>query len=652
MWLKYLAKKCLEMLAEIAELKDDYTESYEQLGKCLNLGNREDSAIRAKIAEPLRLSASVLEDEQLNLKEYVDRMKGEFEIYSIFGESIAAVSSFFILGILREKSLEEKAQKTVEVQQVQYVDKSIDVPGRQIQEKLVEMIHLILQERISERIGDKLALRIQETLLEVIRFIRREQNSERFVETFMNAPIPQNQDRPVEGDTFSEYTDAVRTEKTSQNQSLKENTLHSSSEQCTRSSAVTWVRQTSKSETHVGSCSVSNVERSLTGKCPVSMYQDEDETNEAKVEATKGLEDSRATARNAATEGQLGFKFEAGDKEKTDEAVQHACDWLDKNKLAENDEFEAQHKELDRADRVINVPVATQHQVPAVQRVETTVGGPKVQFIDEVMNVPTVKQRRVSTAMQTARKTDQTVEVARVIPHERILKPERASVRKRVRQFEMNGDMSCTSTVEAPRATPGDKQSEDPEDEAPNKRRKQESDPDSHAPVHFSLCNGSSDQGTKSVDDSAELETRFRGVPVGQLDDVLLEVRDVKSELLQVRELVGVLVRRERCAEVKTEVAARRLDRMEREKDDADDAEREANLQEALTDQSKVVKLIVDKWFVDKGFGFGTAETGEIVFIHASVVQGAKVLMVGTHAWAQVVNDHARAEGSYRARRA
>ena len=154
------------------------------------------------------------------------------------------------------------------------------------------------------------------------------------------------------------------------------------------------------------------------------------------------------------------------------------------------------------------------------------------------------------------------------------------------------------------------------------------------------------------MDDTAELETRLRGVPVGQLDDVLLEVRDVKSELLQVRELVGVLVRRERCAEVKTEVAARRLDRLEREKDDADDAEREANLQEALAVQSKVVKLIVDKWFVDKGFGFGRAETGETVFVHASVVQGAEVLMVGTDAWAQVVNDHARAEGGYRARRA
>ena len=147
--------------------------------------------------------------------------------------------------------------------------------------------------------------------------------------------------------------------------------------------------------------------------------------------------------------------------------------------------------------------------------------------------------------MQTVRKTDQTVEVARVIPHERILKPstESASVRERIKQYEMNGGISRTSTVGVPRATPDDGQSEGAEREAPNKRRKQESDPDSRALVHFSLCDGSSDQGTKSVDDSAELETRARGecegVPVARLDDILSETRDVKTELLQVRELVG-----------------------------------------------------------------------------------------------------------------
>ena len=50
--------------------------------------------------------------------------------------------------------------------------------------------------------------------------------------------------------------------------------------------------------------------------------------------------------------------------------------------------------------------------------------------------------------------------------------------------------------------------------------------------------------------------------------------------------------------------------------------------------------------------GVRLCETCETVFIHASVVHGGKVLMVGTDAWVQVVNDEARAEGGYRARNA
>ena len=128
-------------------------------------------------------------------------------------------------------------------------------------------------------------------------------------------------------------------------------------------------------------------------------------------------------------------------------------------------------------------------------------------------------------------------------------------------------------------------------------------------------------------------------------DDVVSEMRDLKGDLAHIRELLGVLVRKERCAETKAEIEARRLDRMEREQHEADDAEHEANFQEALQNQSKAVKVLVDKWFVDKGFGFGRAPTGEIVFIHASAVQGAEVLTIGTDAWVQVVNDDARAQG-------
>ena len=78
-------------------------------------------------------------------------------------------------------------------------------------------------------------------------------------------------------------------------------------------------------------------------------------------------------------------------------------------------------------------------------------------------------------------------------------------------------------------------------------------------------------------------------------------------------------------------------DRMKREQNEADDAEHEANLQEALTNQSKAVKVVVDKWFVDKGYSFGRAPAGEVIFIHASGVQVAEVLTIGTDAWVQVV---------------
>ena len=119
------------------------------------------------------------------------------------------------------------------------------------------------------------------------------------------------------------------------------------------------------------------------------------------------------------------------------------------------------------------------------------------------MDVPAVKQRRVSTTTQTARD----VEVARVIPQE-LVRPawESTSVRERVRQFEVDGGVPCFSTVEVPRAAPGDRQSQDSEGEAPNKRRKQESDPDPQPPVHFYICDDSNDLEAKSVGESAEFD--------------------------------------------------------------------------------------------------------------------------------------------------
>merc|ERR1712172_396379 len=76
-------------------------------------------------------------------------------------------------------------------------------------------------------------------------------------------------------------------------------------------------------------------------------YREEDEQNKQKIEAKNGLENYCFTMRNTLQEEKLKDKFEGGDKEKIEKAVQDALDWLDKNQLAEKDEFEAKQKEVE-----------------------------------------------------------------------------------------------------------------------------------------------------------------------------------------------------------------------------------------------------------------------------------------------------------------
>ena len=95
---------------------------------------------------------------------------------------------------------------------------------------------------------------------------------------------------------------------------------------------------------------------------------------------------------------------------------------------------------------------------------------------------------------------------------------------------------------------------------------------------------------------------------------------DWTQDLREIRRMVEFLVHREGKLDVKADVPVRRFARLEKEHSQQEDEECEASLPDALADRTKVVKLVVDKWFVDKGFGFGRVPTGEVVFIHASVV--------------------------------
>merc|ERR1711964_75896 len=76
-------------------------------------------------------------------------------------------------------------------------------------------------------------------------------------------------------------------------------------------------------------------------------FKAEDEAARVKIEAKNGLENYCFTMRNTLQEGKLKEKFEEGDKEKIEKAVQETLDWLDKNQLAEKDEFEAKQKDLE-----------------------------------------------------------------------------------------------------------------------------------------------------------------------------------------------------------------------------------------------------------------------------------------------------------------
>merc|ERR1711907_536151 len=104
---KNVVKKCLEMFAEIAENQEDYKKFYEQFSKNLKLGIHEDTTNRKKIADLLRFHTSKSGEDQISLKDYIQRMKeGQKDIYYITGESRAAVASSPFIEGLKKKGLE------------------------------------------------------------------------------------------------------------------------------------------------------------------------------------------------------------------------------------------------------------------------------------------------------------------------------------------------------------------------------------------------------------------------------------------------------------------------------------------------------------------------------------------------------------------
>ena len=366
---------------------------------------------------------------------------------------------------------------------------------------------------------------------------------------------------------------------------------------------------------------------------------------------------------------ELRSKFEVGHTNKV-----HARNQLDMNRWRKKQGLEATQYPQDMQERA---DPTNQRQVPAIRSVQKTVEVPRVQYIDKVADIPVDVQRQVST-IQAAQHDMQHIDEVVHVP---------APMESEVPNIPDADDLCLDETAEEDRLEQASKKMKLPMPaEVVSESRADESDFDrfddlvlpspAGKTIFMSIASGDGEedgpekeqemtrklvQGGEAmlVDETdgqspgrelvqvmhAEWTQELREVRKKFADDMASEMTDVKNDLAHVRELLGVLVRRERCAETKTEIAVRRLDRMEREQHEADDAEHEANLQDPLSSQSKAVKVLVDKWFVDKGHGFGKAPTGEVVFIHAGAVQGVEVLTIGTDAWVQVVSDDARAQG-------
>ncbi|XP_056167618.1 heat shock 70 kDa protein-like [Syzygium oleosum] len=93
-----------------------------------------------------------------------------------------------------------------------------------------------------------------------------------------------------------------------------------------------------------GRLSKDNIERMVK---EAEQYEAEDVDVKRKVEAKNSLENYAYNMRNTIRDDKIAGKLNPEDKEKIEKAVNEVIEWLDRNQLAEVDEFEDKLKELE-----------------------------------------------------------------------------------------------------------------------------------------------------------------------------------------------------------------------------------------------------------------------------------------------------------------
>ena len=544
----------------------------------------------------------------------------------------------------RQNHIAQTVQKTMETSQLQCIDKVSDglvvqvehVPQSQVAEETIEILQLDAVEKIVE------TTEIQDRI------------QQRTVEQIVDTPVPRDVEEPAE---FFKAFSQNRVQQHSRGQII-ETPVVSLAEKIVEVPVIQAQGKTQQAmNTHVQHV-VNAVEAEMPRIIKETVQRKKPILNEKINQVTKRTEIPQLQFLNEVADMPVVVEQQVSMVQMAMEAPQVRV----VAKTVENPQLQktveaAKHIQQERVKELRSkFEVGHTSEVPRpIRSVQKTVEVPRVQYIDKVADMPVDMQRQVSTT-QAAQDIEEVEDVPALTQSEVPNIP------------DDDEDWLVQESKKRKLPMPADAVSESRADESdfdrfedlvlPSPEGKTvfisiasgdeaEDEPDKQQEITRSLVQG----GESMLVDETDAQAPEREL-VQAVHDVASDMSDVKNEIAHVREMVGVLVRRERSAEHKAEAATRRLDRMEREQTEADDAEHEANLQEALANQSKAVKVLVDKWFVDKGYGFGKAPTGEIVFIHASAVQGAEVLTIGTDAWVQVVNDDARAQGGYRAKRA